>query len=86
MSRVLIGNCLALSKALGHRVEARLDVDVSGLRETVCRLKEVPMLAFRGGFAINFRIPGRLGIGKSVSRGFGTVERVPQSERRGATC
>lgn len=76
LARVLVGNCLALAKAFGHRVETRLWADVADLVETTCRFKGVPMIAFRGVFGINFRIPARLGIGKSVSRGFGTVEPI----------
>lgn len=76
LARVLVGNCLSLAKAFGHRVESRLWADVADLSETTCRFKGVPMIAFRGVFGINFRIPARLGIGKSVSRGFGTVEPI----------
>ena len=50
-------------------------------------LKGVPMLGFVGTFRVNFAIPEHAGIGKSVSRGFGTVERIvePQDER-GRQC
>ncbi len=34
------------------------------------------MLGFLGTFSVNFEIPDYWGIGKSVSRGFGTVKRV----------
>lgn len=37
------------------------------------RLKAPPMLGFLGTFSVNFEIPDYWGIGKSVSRGFGTV-------------
>jgi hypothetical protein len=76
LARVLVGNCLALAKAFGHRVKARLSADAEGLRPWALRLKGVQMLGFVGSFHVNFHIPGRAGIGKSVSRGFGTVERV----------
>jgi hypothetical protein len=33
------------------------------------------MLGFLGTFSVNFEIPDYWGIGKSVSRGFGTVVR-----------
>jgi hypothetical protein len=39
-------------------------------------LKGMPMLGFLGSFSVNFVIPDYWGIGKSVSRGFGTVKRV----------
>jgi hypothetical protein len=34
------------------------------------------MVGFRGEFYINFDIPQYLGIGRNVSRGFGTVVKV----------
>jgi hypothetical protein len=82
LERVLVGNCLALAKAFGHRVKVRLTADASGLRPWTARLKGVAMLGFVGTFRINFFIPDHAGIGKSVSRGFGTVERnvVPEAQ------
>ncbi len=74
LERVLIGNCLALAKAFGHHVDRRLQADCGGLRETKTRLKGVTMLGFVGTFAVNFALPLRIGLGKSVARGFGTVE------------
>lgn len=74
LGRVLIGNCLSFAKAFGHRVTRRLAPEISGLRVRTCRLKGVPMIGFEGLFRVNFLIPAWLGIGKSVSRGFGTTE------------
>lgn len=74
LARVLVGNCLSLAKSLGHRVQARLAAETRRLRPHPVRFKGLPMLAFEGPFRVNFRIPSRLGLGKSVSRGFGTVE------------
>lgn len=76
LERILVGNCLSLAKAFGHRVAAKLDADASGLRPWCSRLKGVEMDSFVGTFRINFQLPARVGVGKSVSRGFGTVENV----------
>ncbi|MBW2036735.1 MAG: hypothetical protein JRI41_04555 [Deltaproteobacteria bacterium] len=40
------------------------------------KVKFTPMLGFLGTFSVNFEIPDYWGIGKSVSRGFGTVKRL----------
>jgi len=74
LERVLVGNCLSMAKSFGHQVAARLLADAGQLRPVPVRLKRVPMLGFRGTFQVNFRLPAWVGIGKSVSRGFGTVE------------
>ena len=39
------------------------------------------MLGFRGTFSVNFEIPYYWGIGKSVSRGFGTVKRIKEKHK-----
>ena len=82
LERILVGNCLALAKAFGHHVRARLTADASRLRPHMAHLKGVAMLAFVGIFRVNFLIPDRAGIGKSVSRGFGTVERVVEKREK----
>ncbi|MDZ7296316.1 MAG: CRISPR-associated endonuclease Cas6, partial [candidate division KSB1 bacterium] len=76
LERILVGNCLSLAKSFGYTVREVLRADCSLLEEAPCRLKGVQMLGFTGEFRINFLIPNYFGLGKSVSRGFGTVERV----------
>ncbi len=80
LARVLVGNCLSLAKSFGHRVGARLSADAGGLQPSITRLKGIAMLGFVGRFRVNFHIPDRAGIGKSVSRGFGTVERIREEQ------
>ena len=75
LSKILIGNILSMSKGLGYTVTDELKADVN-VREVTTRLKGVPMIGFMGKFSVNFEIPDYLGIGKSVSRGFGTVKKI----------
>ncbi|MGD0951668.1 MAG: CRISPR-associated endonuclease Cas6 [Methanotrichaceae archaeon] len=44
--------------------------------EEMCTLKGTSVIGFRGDFMANFMIPDFMGLGKSVSRGFGTIERL----------
>jgi Cas6b C-terminal domain/Cas6b N-terminal domain len=84
LERVLVGNCLSLSKSFGVWVTGRLAADARRLRPRQVNFKGQPMVAFEGPFRVNFRLPNWIGLGKSVSRGFGTVE---AAERKGvATC
>ena len=39
------------------------------------------MLDFLGTFSVNFEIPDYWGIGKSVSKGFGTIKRINNTVR-----
>jgi hypothetical protein len=75
LERVLVGNCLSLAKAFDLHVNVLLVARSLGLWPVTVDLKGVPMVGFVGAFEVNFLLPDRIGLGKSVSRGFGTVER-----------
>ncbi len=65
-----------LSSVIPACQESKRDMipDVAGM--TILRHNKVDMtLCFLGTFSVNFEIPDYWGIGKSVSRGFGTVVR-----------
>lgn len=72
---ILTGNLLAMSKGLGYRVNFPIEADIFEFREIQTRLKGIPMTAFKGIFCANFNIPQWWGLGKSASRGFGTVQK-----------
>ena len=83
LERILIGNILSMSKGLGYVVTEKIEVsrlDVYPVRTSV-RLKGVEMTGFKGTFAVNFELPDLIGLGKSVSRGFGTVRRIAREEQ-----
>jgi hypothetical protein len=50
------------------------------LKEIKVNFKNERMTAFYGSFKINFSFPDYFGIGKSVSRGFGTLLRKRTSK------
>lgn len=72
LKRILIGNILSMSKGLGYTVPGDIHVWLN-LRETRAGLKGIEMKSFIGTFRTNFIIPDYLGLGKSVSRGYGTI-------------
>jgi hypothetical protein len=73
---ILVGNILSTSKGLGYVVTERIKLDIGRIHEEICALKGTSVIGFRGEFMANFMIPDYLGLGKSVSRGFGTIERL----------
>lgn len=79
LNRVLIGNILAMSKAFSYIVPDKIVVSAD-TRLRLSRLKGIDMIGFMGFFAVNFQIPDLLGIGKSVSRGFGTIKKISLEE------
>ncbi len=77
LERVVVGNLLSLSKAVGLHVEERLiakvDLEPDGWHEIK---PGVRLLGFRGTIRVNYLIPDLWGLGKSSSRGFGTLFRL----------
>lgn len=78
LEKILIGNIISMSKGLSYTVPAPIKANIIKLKEVQTSLKGTPMLGFLGTFSVNFEIPDYWGIGKSVSRGFGTVKKVRQ--------
>ncbi len=76
LEKILIGNIISMSKSLGYTVSEPIKVNIGNLKEVQTKLKGIPMLGFLGTFSVNFAIPDYWGIGKSVSRGFGTIVKV----------
>jgi hypothetical protein len=72
LRKTLTGNLLSMSKSLDYRVPDKIKCDVQ-VNIKKRRLKDVNVMTFIGRFQANFIIPEYLGLGKSVSRGFGAV-------------
>ena len=77
LKRIMTGNILSMAKYLDCWLseDQKIRIDHK-LKEIKVNLKGRSMTAFNGIFKTNFLIPDYLGIGKSVSRGFGMVRRV----------
>jgi len=75
LERILIGNLLSFFKAADHFVEDQIQVKGT-FNEKSTQFKGNKMLAFEGAFTTNVRLPNYIGLGKAVSRGFGTIKQV----------
>ena len=74
LERVVVGNLLSLSKAIGLHVEERLHAEIDLEPDGWHEIKPgVRLLGFRGTIRVNYLIPDLWGIGKSSARGFGTL-------------
>lgn len=77
LKRIAISNILAFYKAFNLILPKEQRIMLSlRVQEKSTRFKDQPMVAFSGGFTTNALLPDFAGLGKSVSRGFGTVCRV----------
>lgn len=77
LESILIGNIISMAKGLEYVITDEIIAKVN-VKEVPTKLKGTPMLGFLGTFSVNFEIPDYWGIGKSVSRGFGTIKRVKE--------
>jgi hypothetical protein len=76
LRRILVGNLLSASKGLGYVATEQIRLEPGRMRDEICMLKGMRVTGIRGEFTTNFAIPDYLGLGKSVSRGFGAVARL----------
>ncbi len=74
LHKILTGNILSISKFLEYVVLEQINVKTK-LQPKKVYSKGIPLIGFEGEFQTNFNIPDYFGIGKSVSRGFGTVRK-----------
>ena len=76
LKSILKGNILSFYKGIGFWTKQNIMLKLK-VEEHNTMFKEQKMLAFKGGFVCNAVIPDYVGLGKAVSRGFGTVIIVP---------
>jgi len=72
LNKQIQNNILSFYKSNDFFIKERVMV-TSKLQEKSTKFKDKTMLAFSGSFVTNAILPEYIGIGKSVSRGFGTI-------------
>lgn len=75
LDKALQNNILSFYKGVGFSVEDRILVNGT-FTEKQTLFKDKKMIAFSGQFSSNAFLPGYTGVGKAVSRGFGTVLQI----------
>lgn len=76
LERILVGNTLSCLKGLGVFVDYRITSQLVGVHPLQVRVHGNPFEAFEARFSLNVSLPNFAGLGKSVSKGFGTIRRV----------
>lgn len=79
LGRILTGNMLSFFKGIDFRLssETRLLVTMRPEAERLTGFKDNLMTGIRGTFTTNALLPDYIGLGKSVSRGYGTIQANP---------
>lgn len=73
LKRILIGNILSFLKNVNHNETRNIQVALSQLRPITANFKGQAMLMFKGAFSANVQLPNHIGLGRSVSRGYGCI-------------
>jgi len=73
---VLINNMISFFKTVGYREEERIMINLQLGEPQMTRFKNQKLMTFSGKFVTNVRLPDYIGLGKSVSRGFGTIQQI----------
>ncbi len=72
-NKILTGNILSFLKSLSIWVESQIIVDIFLEKSQIITFKGQEFTGLKAEFACNFDLPSFIGLGKSVSRGFGTI-------------
>ncbi len=72
LQSILKGNILSFYKGIGFWVKQNILLKLAA-EEHFTKFKDNKMIVFKGSFICNAILPNYIGIGKSVSHGFGTI-------------
>lgn len=75
LKKILIGNIISMSKGLNYTVNNQIKCWIN-LEKRQVKMKGINHIGFIGEFKVNFKIPDYFGIGKNVSKGFGTIKKM----------
>jgi hypothetical protein len=75
LRKILIGNILSFAAGINWHIEKQLLIFNLDLEEVIVNYKNNKLIAFKGSFKSNVYLPSNIGLGKSVSKGFGRIIR-----------
>ncbi|MEM2160315.1 MAG: CRISPR-associated endonuclease Cas6 [Candidatus Nitrosotenuis sp.] len=76
LEKILIGNILSMFKGLGIFITKKVEVNIIKQSSMPITAHENKFVGFRLNFTCNTNLPDFLGLGKSVSKGFGTIHQI----------
>jgi len=73
LQKILVGNILSMLKGLGVYLEFQVKLNVDSYETVKVTAHDNQFVGFRAVFETNISLPQYLGLGKSVSKGFGAI-------------
>jgi len=80
LQKILVGNILSALKGLGITAKERIIVSLNDYKPVHVMAHGNSFEAFHGQFEANISLPEFIGLGKSVSKGFGAIRQVFKNE------
>jgi len=75
LKKILTSNILSFNKSIRNWIDKKIYVSLD-VKKSKTKFKEREMFIFNGKFSANILLPDYIGLGKSVSRGFGTIKKI----------
>ena len=76
LENILIGNFLSACKGMGISIDYKLYASIKKLRPISVVAHQNPFYSFYAQFITNLNLPDLIGIGNSVSKGFGVIKKT----------
>lgn len=74
LEKILVGNILAMFKGVSYFEEQQIILKILTYKEKESNFKNNRIMVFDSEFVTNVRLPNYIGLGKSVSRGYGAIK------------
>lgn len=76
LENILVGNFLSALKGMGIWADYKIYASIEWLRPVYVTVHKNPFHSFHARLAANIHLPDLIGVGNSVSKGFGAVKRL----------
>ncbi|MCF6183080.1 MAG: CRISPR-associated endonuclease Cas6 [Bacteroidales bacterium] len=82
MQDILKANILYFAKGIDWEISKPLELDILSIEHTkAVRLKDQKVIGFDINFRSNVFLPNYIGLGKSVSLGYGVLREIPVKKK-----
>lgn len=76
LENIMVGNFLSALKGMGITINHKVYASIKKLRPIYTVAHQNPFYAFHTQFTTNLNLPDLIGIGNSVSKGFGVIKKI----------
>lgn len=83
LEKILIGNIISFAKGMEWEIDQKIELKIKDIISTKqIKFKGIPLMAFDLDFECNVSLPDYIGLGKSVSHGYGIINNINEFKNR----